>query len=215
MRAWLDQLGKVPACTFLIDNLRPAEVGYALFGTLRDRLWEMPHQWIAAAAEQGGRRWLLRAPADSFWEEVVDLGYSPDAARDLLTRRVGSHPDWLPHIVENVGTNPRRLLRAALSAMRDEDQPGDTLKDWEEWHRRVAALDRRTSMLVTELSGRAPVSASDPELLASLGWARTSLLRTLEHLERDGFVESWSEPDGTGRPKRLFTTTEPGRPSRA
>lgn len=214
MRAWLDQITELPPCAFLIDNLRPEDVGFALFGSLRDRLWETSHQWIAAADKQAGRRWLLRPPADSFWEEVVDLAYSADAARELIARRVGGRPTWLAPIVTNVGTNPRQLLRAALSALRDEEQPGDTLKDWEDWHRGVAELDRRPSMLMTELSARPPVSASDPDLLASLGWARTSLLRTLEELERDGLVESWSEPDGTGRPKRLFTTTEPGRPRR-
>jgi predicted ArsR family transcriptional regulator len=63
---------------------------------------------------------------------------------------------------------------------------------------------------MAELSGREPVSASDPELLSALGWARTSLLKTLETLENAGLVASWSEPAGTGRPRRLFATTEPG-----
>jgi predicted ArsR family transcriptional regulator len=67
-------------------------------------------------------------------------------------------------------------------------------------------------MLIAELSSRPPVSASDEELRSSLGWARTTLLRTLEQLEGEGLVESWNEPSGTGgRPRRLFTTSEPGR----
>lgn len=213
-RAWLDQLTELPACVFLIDNVRPEEIGFQLFGTFRDRLWEMPHQWIAAADKLAGRRWMLRPPADSFWEEVIDLDYTTDAALELITRRLGNPPPWADAIVKNVGANPRQLLRAVLAAVRDQEQPGDSLGDWEDWHRRVADLDRRPSMLMAELSARPPVSASDPDLLESLGWARTSLLKTLEDLEREGFVESWSEPDGTGRPKRLFTATEPGRPRR-
>jgi hypothetical protein len=212
--AWLKQLAELPGCAFLIDNLRPEEVGFPLFGILRDRLWEMPHQWIATADRHTGRRRLLRAPADSFWEQVLDLDYTSNAARELIARRIGDEPQWLGPVVENAGANPRQLLRAALSALRDQQQASGTLKHWEDWHRRVAQLDRRPAMLMAELSARPPVSASDPELLKSLGWARSSLLRTLEQLEREGLVESWSEPDGTGRPKRLFTTTEPGRPRR-
>ncbi len=214
MRAWMDQLARIPACTFLLDNLAVEDVGFLLFGVMRDRLWETPHQWIVTADKTIGRRWLLRPPADSFWSEVLALNYTRAAARELLVRRLGSPPPWLEQIVESVGTNPRQLLRAALSATRDQSQPGDTLSDWEDWHRRLTALDRRPALLMAELSSRPPTSASDPDLLSSLGWARTSLLKTLEDLEHEGFVESWSEPDGTGRPKRLFAPTEPGRPRR-
>jgi hypothetical protein len=208
IRGALDQLAAIDRCTFLIDNVRPEHVGYPLFGTFRDRLWETPHQWIATATD---RRWLLRPPADAFWEEVVELGYDASAASELVERRLGSRPDWLATVIEEVGTNPRRLIRAALAASRDGESSEHALKEWEDWQRRVGTLDRRASMLMAELSARPPVSASDPDLLSSLGWARTSLIRTLETLEEQGLVESWSEPAGTGRPKRLFATTEPGR----
>jgi hypothetical protein len=208
---------------FLIDNLDAEHVGFPLFGTFRDRLWETTHQWIVAAERAVGRRWLLRPPADSFWEEVIDLDYTDEAARELLIRRLGSDPDWTGAIVENVGTNPRQLLRAALATVAAGEPseegsnalPGANLAAWEEWHRRLAQLDRRRSMLMAELSARPPASASDEELLSSLGWSRTTLLRALEELEHEGLVQSWSEPSGSGgRPRRLFTTTEPGRARR-
>jgi hypothetical protein len=204
----------------VVDNVDAERVGFALFGTYRDRLWETPHQWIVGADRTAGKRWLLRPPADSFWEEVLDLSYTDEAARELLVRRLGSYPDWARPIVENVGANPRQLLRAALATVASQEAsdssslPGD-LAEWEAWHQRVAQLDRRHSMLIAELSARPPVSASDEELLSSLGWARTTLLRILEELEKDGLVESWNEPSGSGgRPRRLFTATEPGKPRR-
>ncbi|MGO9750767.1 MAG: hypothetical protein ACLP22_04490 [Solirubrobacteraceae bacterium] len=209
VRASLEQLAAFEACTFLIDNVNAADVGFALFGVLRDRLWETPHQWVVSG-NRTDRRWLLRAPADAFWEEVIELQYSAQSARELLERRLEGSPSWIAPLVDYVGPNPRRLLRAALAAARDEHQPAAVLESWADWHQRLAALDRRSAMLMAELSGREPVSASDPELLSALGWARTSLIKTLEALEQGGLVESWSEPAGTGRPRRLFATTEPG-----
>jgi hypothetical protein len=214
VRASLDRLSALEACTFFIDNVSAGAVGFPLFGILRDRLWETPHQWVVSG-ERSDRRWLLRAPADAFWEEVVELQYGAESARELLERRLTDRPSWIAALVDNVGPNPRRLLRAALEASRDDDHAGAVVTSWEDWHERLAHLDRRSSILMTELSGREPVSASDPELLSSLGWARTSLIKTLEALEREGFVESWTEPAGTGRPRRLFATTEPGSPRRA
>ena len=213
VRVALEQLAALERCTFLIDNIRAEEVAYPLFGTYRDRIWDTPHRWIVSGAE-GDRRRLLRPPADAFWEETVELRYPPSAALELISRRLGATPAWLESIVGEVGTNPRLLLRAALAARRDGEHSQPVLAEWEAWQRKVAELDRRSSMLMAELASRPPVSASDPELLASLGWARTSLIRALEELEQQGLVESWNEPGATGRPRRLFTTTEPGREHR-
>jgi hypothetical protein len=213
IRGSISQLSAIEPCTFFIDNINAEDVSFPLFGVLRDRLWETPHQWVVAA-QNTDRRWLLRAPADAFWEEVVELDYSADIAEELLERRLQSRPAWIGPMVAKVGTNPRRLLRAALAAIRDGDQSANVLQTWEDWQTRIADLDRRSSMLMAELSSRAPVSASDPDLLQSLGWARTSLLKTLENLEGEGLVESWTESAGAGRPRRLFATTEPGRPRR-
>ncbi len=210
VRASLQQLGALASCTFLIDNARAGDVGYPLFGTLRDRLWETPHQWLVSG-ETVDRRWLLRPPADAFWEELVELQYTVEAARTLLERRLADKPAWIDKMVDTIGTNPRRLLSAAREASRDDTQPATVVQAWEDWRGRLAGLDRRSSILIAELSGRRPVSASDPDLLESLGWARTTLIKSLEHLEREGLVESWNEPRGTGRPRRLFTTTEPGK----
>jgi len=213
VRACLAQLTALDSCTFLLDNVRAREVAFPLFGVLRDRLWETPHQWVTCG-ETLDRRWLLRPPADAFWEQVVELRYTAEAARTLLERRLQDSPAWIAPIVDSVGTNPRRLVAAALTASRDHEHAARVVAAWEAWQQRLAGLDRRCSLLMAQLSGRRPVSASDPDLLGTLGWARTTLIKTLEQLERDGLVESWSEPAGTGRPRRLFATTEPGRPRR-
>ena len=209
IREALGQLAAFDPCTFFIDNVNAAEVGFPLFGVLRDRLWETPHQWVLGG-ERTDRRWLLRAPADAFWEEVLELDYSVQGAQELLALRLQERPEWIVALVDHVGRNPRRLLRAALAAAGDDEQPEAVLRAWADWHERLAALDSRSAMLMAQLSGREPVSASDPELLTALGWARTSLLKTLETLESAGLVESWSEPAGAGRPRRLFASTEPG-----
>ena len=206
----LDQLAELEPCTLLLDNVRAEHVGYPLFGTFRDRLWEMPHQWLVGAGELD-RRWLLRPPADAFWEEVVEISLTAAAARELLERRLGARPDWLERVVEQVGTNPRSLIAAALAASRDGEGADAALAPWEDWQRRVGELDARSAALIAELSARGAVSASDPDLLSGLGWARTSLLRTLERREAAGLVESFNEPGGRGRPRRLYATTEPGR----
>ena len=213
VRACMQQLAALEPCTFLIDNVHPNEVAFPLFGVLRDRLWETPHQWVMSG-ETLDRRWLLRPPADAFWEQVIELQYTVESARTLLERRLQDRPPWIAPIVDSVGTNPRRLLAAALEASRDHDQAASIVAAWRDWHGRLASLDRRSSALIAELSGSRPVSASDPDLLSSLGWARTTLIKTLAQLESDGLVESWNEPGGTGRPRRLFTTTEPGKTRR-
>ena len=213
IRACLQQLGALEACTFLVDNVHARDAGFSLFGVLRDRLWETPHQWIVSG-ETLDRRWLLRPPADAFWEQVVELQYSAADARRLLELRLEGSPAWIAAIVDTVGTNPRRLMSAALAASRDRDQPTVVVAAWEAWRERLAGLEHRAAVLMAELSARQPVSASDPDLLSSLGWARTTLIKTLEQLERQGLVESFSEPGGTGRPRRLFATTEPGKPRR-
>ncbi len=213
VRVSLDRLATFAPCTFFLDNVHAGEVGFPMFGVMRDRLWETPHHWVLSG-DLWDRRWLLRPPADAFWEEVVDLRYSTESARRLIERRLGGSPAWIGPLVDSVGPNPRRLLRATLAATRGDAQPEAVIGSWETWNDRVAQLDPRASALIAELSSRGPVSASDSDLLSSLGWARTSLLGSLDLLEREGFVESWSEPAGTGRPRRLFATTEPGSPRR-
>jgi hypothetical protein len=213
VRSALAQLAKLERCTFLIDDAQAEHVAFALFGTYRDRIWETGHQWILAA-RPSDRRWLLRPPADAFWEEVVQLQYTPAQARALIERRLEGDAPWIEPLVEAVGTNPRRLLGAAQATTRAEG-PAAVLLEWQNWRAALANLDPREATLMEELSGREPVSASDPEFLSSLGWARASLLRTLDSLEARGLVESWAEPDGTGRPPRLFAALEPGRARRA
>jgi hypothetical protein len=152
-RTWLSQLLRLPPCTFLMDNVGAESVGFALFGTFRDRLWETSHHGCSLPIAWGAA--LAAASAGGFVLGRGDgeLDYSQEAAHDLLVRRLGGDPAWTGAIVENVGTNPRQLLRAALanlappSASTGDAQAasGGGLAEWEAWHRRVAQLDRRPS----------------------------------------------------------------------
>ncbi|MBI5104729.1 MAG: hypothetical protein HZB46_07065 [Solirubrobacterales bacterium] len=206
VRLGLRQLADLPACRFLVDNADPGAVAHPLFGVLRDRLWETPHTWVLTGVTHDRPR-LLRPPADAFWEEVVELAYSAAQARELLERRLDGPADWVAPLVAEVGTVPRQLVRAAQEAERD---PEAALAERRSWRERREALDDRGARLLAELDAVAPASASDPELLERLGWARTTLQRSLEALEEQGLVASWTEPTGKGRPRRVFAPTGPG-----
>jgi hypothetical protein len=207
-RSAIDQLEAIEPCRFLLDNASPEPVAHALFGTFRDRLWETPHQWLLAG-DLHDRERLLRPPADGFWEEVVELSLTERHAADLIALRLGQRPGWLGEMVDQAGTNPRRLLRAALDATSDVE-PADAIAARRDWNARVAALGERPARLLAELESLGPVSASDPQLRDRLGWARTTVQRALNELEAAGLVRSWEQSEGQGRPRRLFTVVAPG-----
>jgi hypothetical protein len=208
-RAALSQLQELPPCRFFLDNAHPDTVAFPLFGVFRDRLWETPHRWTMAADVRDRPR-ILRPPADAFWEEVVEISFTRDQATELVARRLHDLPTWLATVIDEVGTNPRQVLRTAAHAARHGDDPSAALASRRAWHERLSELDERPAMLMDELQRLGPISASDRQLLDRLGWARTTLLRTLEQLEQQGLVHSWDERQAQGRPKRLFAAAEPG-----
>src|SRR5919205_3233046 len=71
----------------ILDELPGGELGYVLFGQLRDELWSIPATWIVAT-EARDQASFLRPPASAFFETVVTLGpLSEEAAVELLRRR--------------------------------------------------------------------------------------------------------------------------------
>ncbi|HEX8744624.1 MAG TPA: hypothetical protein VF712_15985 [Thermoleophilaceae bacterium] len=207
-RTAIRQLAGLTACRFLIDNASAEKVAYPLFGTFRDRLWDTPHQWILAAALHDRGR-LLRPPADAFWEEVVDLSLTQSQAHDLLVRRIEGTAPWAQALVGELGTtNPRQLIRAALAATIHPDGPEAVVATRRRLQEQVDRLGERPAILLEELRSRGPVSASDPELLDRLGWARTTVLRALDDLVEAGLVQTYEQPQGRGRPRRLFAPVD-------
>jgi predicted transcriptional regulator len=59
-------------------------------------------------------------------------------------------------------------------------------------------------MLLAELEARGAASASDEELLRSLGWTRPRAVQVFSELEEAGLVASETEKGPTGRPRKVY-----------
>lgn len=213
------------APTAAVRGLRPApegavlilddvgtEIGLALFGRLRDELWQLPLRWgVAVQSQDAGA--LLTPPADAFFDRVVQLqGLSPADREEFLTLR---NPKTKPRLTQKEiqaltrsgPSNARDLVTAARKASTGEVPAGE-FRDTTDALRSAAeaAAGRPGAMLITELTHLGPVSASDSELLRQLGWTRPRATQVLNRLEQAGLVHSFPEPrDGhAGRPRKLY-----------
>jgi hypothetical protein len=205
----LAALASLGRCVFLLDNADPARVGYPLFGVLRDRLWDLPHQYVVAA-DQGDRSALLRPPADAFWEQVVELGLTQGQAAELIRRRAEDGAPWAEPLVAAIGPHPRRLIGAAQQIEAGLREP---LELTAEYLRRQERLEEQSAMgqrLFHELEDVGPVSASDERLLRRIGASRPAIDRGLRELELAHLARSYFRADGPGRPKRVYELTGPG-----
>jgi hypothetical protein len=192
----------------LVDGLIDADVGYDMFGRLRDELWALGHAWAVAVRPRDSG--VLRTPpADAFWASVVEIPpLDYDETERLL--ELGLSADEL-RIVDRdrpiSGAHPRYVIRAAEETLKlgagSDTRPADGGQDVV---RRASALGRSEAMAVAELVGIGrPISAHDPDLLERLGWSRPYAQRILSRLEREGLLRSILErADGPGRPRKLY-----------
>jgi energy-coupling factor transporter ATP-binding protein EcfA2 len=215
----LQDLGRAsPGGRLLIDDIE-ATTGHALFGRLRDELWQLPVVW-AVAVDESQASDLLHPPADAFFERRLTL---PRLARqeraDLLDRRNAYGIDSLSAsqidklAAEGPG-NPRQLISFARQIA--EEGSGLTASELimgaeRRRERAEAVAGRAAGMLVTEMEGLGPVSASDERLLERLGWTRPRAAGLLGELEDHGVVASSLERrDGrAGRPRKLYELRPP------
>jgi predicted transcriptional regulator len=63
-------------------------------------------------------------------------------------------------------------------------------------------------MLLAELEARGAASASEEDLLRSLGWTRTRAVQVFSDLERAGLVTSETEKGSSGRPRKVYRPVE-------
>lgn len=200
----------------LIDSVARPEIVQGLFGRLRDEVWQLPITWIVSGY-RSARSQYLEAPADSFFDAVVELDeLSVDDAAELLRRRARSAPiddpvgEVLLGVAEALGRQvsprtPRNLLAAAREVLLAGDDPTQVVTKQHALQGRAAGLSRPAAMLFTELMDLAPVSASDKRLLERLGWTRTRASQVFKQLEEAGLVVVAEEsPDGPGRPRKLY-----------
>jgi hypothetical protein len=202
----IDELPRNRRALVIVDEPVNETMTYDLFGRLRDRLWALPFTWIVAA--RPSQLGPLRAPpANAFWSDEIEVGPMGPEEIDQLLRR-GLDESEL-HLVEQYPTKPlrdtpRRVVRWARAALRDDGQPADV--GLLEREREVAALPRPGAMLLAEVEALdRPVAAGDEELLRRLGWSRTYAARWLASLERHGLLRAYNAPsERQGRPPKLY-----------
>ena len=200
----------------LLDDA-PASSLAKLFGQARDAVWALPVLWVvtcrngAAALEHG---------ADLFFEQTLELSpLDQSQALALLRARLPDtaavSDDLLLNVVEATDRTPRGLVTAARVAL--GPQPGrppeaalDALQRRSNAQARAAALGRGAAMLVSVLQSQGgAASASDPALLAALGWTRARAAQVLRQLEESGLATaSDRQADGAGRPRRVYRLIE-------
>jgi hypothetical protein len=196
----------------LLDDVG-AEAGAALFGRLRDELWQLRLTWgVAASPTEAGA--LLSPPADAFFERRVTLEELDSAARFELLHLRGVPIERAQSLAQDGPGNPRELVAFARAAEENGLSPQALAAATERLRSEAEAVAGRAGqMLVTELEGLGPVSAGDPALLDRLGWDRPRAARALSRLEDAGLVRSHLEPRNgrNGRPRKLYELTPPAK----
>jgi hypothetical protein len=192
----------------LVDGLIDTDIGYDVFGRLRDELWALGHTWAVAVRPRDSAA-LRTPPADAFWSTVIEIPpLQPEETERLL--RLGLTDDELSTVNRHgpiSGAHPRYAIRAAQDVLDRSDDPHTASAAGGQEHlERASLLGRSEAMAVAELQGLGrPVSAHDPELLEPLGWSRAYAQRILSHLEERGVLRSIPErSDRAGRPRKLY-----------
>ncbi|MCA1689031.1 MAG: hypothetical protein LC720_00825 [Actinobacteria bacterium] len=201
------RLPRDPPAVILVDGLIDPEVGYDVFGRLRDELWGLDHAWAVAARPRDSAA-LRKPPADAFWGTLVEI---PPLSADEVARllRLGLDPEELGRVEGDpawppADAHPRQVIRASRDALGVGGAapaaagPGHL--------ERAAGLGRSEALAAAELQdlGR-PVSAHDPDLLERLSWSRPYAQRVLSNLEEHGVVRSIPDrSDRPGRPRKLY-----------
>ncbi len=197
--------------TLLIDGLPSPEVAHALFGRLRDELWQLPFNWIIAVNERE-RAALTEPPADAFFDRQINLG--PMSSRELMSlleRRVPlTDRSGLESLAAASEGNPRLLLDLARDAF--EGGHGiEGLLENRAWREKAASgLSRPASMLLAELENMGSASASDEELLRRMGWTRPRATQVFHELEDAELVTSREVKGHGGRPRKVYLPNRGG-----
>lgn len=206
-----DATGAILNPAIIVDDVT-ATAGHALFGRLRDELWETGWQWIVSV-RSNDRGAVLTPPADAFFETVIDLEpMTVDAANELFTGRTDVHFGALPaEVTRVVGGNPRRMIATLRDLM---DMPTSDIRqrlDLMRWRdNQIHMLGRSESMLAFELEARGSASASDKDLLNRLGWTRARAVQVATKLEEAGLVVGEDAAStGQGRPRKLYRLVSP------
>lgn len=170
----------------IIEDPSPDAVT-AIFGGQRDRLWQLPVQWIVLT--RGG----ISSDAALFFEAQVTLGeMGAGAARELLERRLVAagrqDPTLVNTVIERVPWRPRDLVAAARDGLLHAEDAPARFRVQGDLTERAAALGRPHAMLMYELLSRGAASASDEALLQRLGYSRARLAQLLAQMQIAGLL---------------------------
>jgi predicted transcriptional regulator len=188
----------------MVDGLTETEVGFDLFGRVRDELWMAGHTWLVSIRPQDSAA-LRSPPAEAFWAAVVEIPPLDEREVSEFLRLGLERDEWRQlHKIPFAG-HPRFLIREVESALKQKPEPKETgIRALLE---RASQLGRSEEIALLELInlGR-PASVHDPELSKRLGWSRPYAQRIFSSLESEGLVRSIPEARGerTGRPRKLY-----------
>jgi hypothetical protein len=160
---------------------------------------------FGVAGDVDERHEYLLAPADAFFDVIVELGALSDKQQAALIarRQERGDPDWR-HVRDPHG-NPRALLAALRQAHTAGVEPDAAFARRAEREAQASMLGRLHSMLLTEIENGRVASAADPNLLDSFGISRQRAQQVLSDLERAGLVKSAvGKAASGGRPRKLF-----------
>ena len=193
----------------IVDDVT-ASAGHALFGRYRDEVWATGYLW-AVSVRESDRQGLMTPPADAFFEKVVDVApLSTAESIEFINRRGGIDMESIADTLTGaVGGNPRDLVGALRGLMQDPGSFENNARAIGARDDAIFVLGRPASMLAAEMKARGPVSASDDDLLAALGWTRPRAVQVFKQLYEKGLVRSSEVASGTGRPRRVYELTPP------
>jgi ABC-type cobalamin/Fe3+-siderophores transport system ATPase subunit len=191
----------------LLDEVTSPELVHALFGRLRDEIWQLPIAWVVAGDLRDVHVYR-RPPADAFFGKAVVLGPLDDepAVRLLRARIPRKHASdrLLKAIVAQSSRLPRDLLRRATDVVVGGVEPEDAARSREQWDRAVEALGEPARRVVADLEAHGPASASDPSFLARVGFGRSRAAQIFAELERAGLVDASTDRAAGGRPRKVY-----------
>jgi hypothetical protein len=187
----------------LLDDPIP-ERTQALFGRLRDELWQAGILWIVTG-EITRRHELTRPPADAFFEKILELAPLNQAQQLELVRRRLESDDQTDLLGVTVETgNPRTLLTVLRDALAEGADVRDVLSERAERQMQADKIGRLESMMFAEIEDGATASASDPEWLQRFGVSRQRAQQVLARLETARLVRAQEHRGPNGRPRRVY-----------
>ena len=213
LESHLRAVGNAPATTILLDASASPEAVYALFGRMRDVLWQQPHRWVVAIDETD-RPTVLKPPADAFFDLVAEVGWSTQQIGEILARRgaeeEGLGADQLARAAAGAEGSPREAIRALGHAVVSGQDPAVFLEDRARLLDAASRIGRAPAMLMAELLDREQAGPSDEDLQNTLGVGRARLAQMFAKLQAADLVVSQQErANGPGRPRVVYRARWP------